>query len=273
MVELSRSFECVYVELGKSRDLRKQYGISFLDVVMLAPGGRELGRYQPEGIYKRGDPKALAAGMELALAETKRKGPGTIPLPAEGKELIGAQAPKWQPNIWLGGKALKLKDLRGKLVLMRFFTDTCPFCARSMPALEELYRKYKDQGLVVVGFYHPKLKGRTVDTVQKALKEWRVTFPVALDLDWKTLKRYWTAGKQRRATSASFLIDRRGTIRWIHPGPELHLLDEGANPEASTRAYRDLERAVQTLLAEKAGAKPAQKPAKKKSYCDSMTDK
>jgi hypothetical protein len=58
VIELSRSFECVYVEISKNSELAKQYLPGLLDVVLMGPDGRELARYAPKGIYDKGDPAA-----------------------------------------------------------------------------------------------------------------------------------------------------------------------------------------------------------------------
>ena len=179
----------------------------------------------------------------------------TIALPSEGQPLIGTAAPEWAENGWLAGGPLALGDLRGRVVLVRFFTNTCPFCAASMPALEGLHERYRASGLTVVGFYHPKPFGtdRSDDSVRALLDDWGVTFPIALDTEWSTLRRYWLDGGARLATSASFLIDREGTIRYLHPGPELHPDGAACNLDATecARHYRELEHAIRVLTAQR----------------------
>jgi thiol-disulfide isomerase/thioredoxin len=252
-VELSRSFECVYIEIGKHREIAKKLEVrSLLDVLFLTPDRQRLARYRPEGIREKGDAKALLVAMKQALSPPKAR---EIALPGEGRELIGTAAPAWCPDGWLVGKAMKLEDLRGKVVLIRFFTNTCPFCAASMPALQTLHERYAEKGLTTIGFYHPKPHGakRTAESVKRLLASWKVTFPIALDTRWKTLDRWWLSGKRRRATSVSFLIDRKGKIRWLHPGPELHPGKEGCNvdPARCNRSYSELEKAIGVLLEER----------------------
>ena len=76
---------------------------------------------------------------------------------AEGAALVGARAPGWETAEWLNGESLRLEDLRGKVVLVRWWTDTCPYCTRSAPALVEFHERYAERGLTVVGIYHPRL--------------------------------------------------------------------------------------------------------------------
>jgi thiol-disulfide isomerase/thioredoxin len=191
------------------------------------------------------DRAAIRDELAWALEETGRAKPRDIPLPAEGRRMIGQPAPERTPDGWLRESG----DLSGRVVLVRFFTNTCPFCAASMPALQGLHQKYQDRGLTVVGFYHPKPFGtkRSRESVEKMLDEWKITFPIALDTGWTTLNRTWLDAGPRSATSASFLIDRKGVVRWIHPGPELH---PGDHPECA-RDYAELEAAVEKLLSEK----------------------
>src|SRR5687767_10682308 len=75
---------------------------------------------------------------------------------SEGDELIGKPAPAWRELAWLAGGPLKLEALRGKAVLIRFWTVGCALCTRTAPALNEVWEKYRDRGLVVVGIHHPK---------------------------------------------------------------------------------------------------------------------
>lgn len=137
----------------------------------------------------------------------------------EGSELIGRPAPGWQLESWFNSAPLALEDLRGKVVLVRWFmSPDCPFCSATAPSLNLLDEKYRDRGLVVLGFYHHKsAEPLTPEAVKGYLAHYRFRFPVAIDPDWKTLKRWWL-DRERDWTSVSFLLDQRGVIRFIHPG-------------------------------------------------------
>lgn len=138
----------------------------------------------------------------------------------EGAELIGTNAPSWNVSEWLNSQPLSLEQLRGRVVLVRWWTGPeCPYCAASAPDLNALHERYQAKGLVVVGFYHHKSPTPlTRRHVEQLVKRYRFQFPVAIDQEWQTLKRWWLDGHDRAWTSVSFLIDREGVIRYIHPG-------------------------------------------------------
>ncbi len=140
--------------------------------------------------------------------------------PSEGIELIGTTAPQWDVIEWINSKPLSLDELKGSVVLVRWWTGPeCPYCATSAPNLNALYANYQPKGLVVLGFYHHKSPTPlTRQHVEELVKRYRFQFPVAIDPGWQTLKRWWLDGHDRRWTSVSFLIDQAGIIRYIHPG-------------------------------------------------------
>ena len=79
-------------------------------------------------------------------------------------------------------------------------------------------------------------------------------FPIALDMDWKTLRRYWLAKGRNRWTSVSFLIDKRGKIRYIHPGGEYYKEEDETRTEAQ-RDYDELKVTIEKLIAEPSQSK------------------
>src|SRR5215471_7939225 len=137
------------------------------------------------------------------------------------ENLIGAKAPQWEVGTWINSRPLTLKELRGKVVLIRWWTGPgCPYCIASAPILRDLDKRYRKKGLVVIGFYHPK-SARPVNgsEVEHLAKNLGMDFPVAVDAEWKTLNRYLLDEfPDAPFTSVSFLIDREGIIRYIHPG-------------------------------------------------------
>jgi peroxiredoxin len=167
---------------------------------------------------------------------------------AKADELIGKPAPEFRGLTWLGEHSLTVAGLRGKVALIRFWTDGCPYCAHTAPALNELHRRYGREGLTVIGIYHPKPPGpRSEATVAAAARRLGFQFPVAIDADWETLRRWWLSQGDHGWTSVSFLLDRQGRIRFIHPGGEYYP-GEGA----PGRDYEALRATIEHLLAEPA---------------------
>ncbi|MDB6108381.1 MAG: hypothetical protein JWR69_131 [Pedosphaera sp.] len=165
--------------------------------------------------------------------------------PAFGAEkLLGTKPSEWQVQNWLNSPALKLAELRGKVVLVRWWTaPECPYCRATAPALNEFYNRYHRRGLEVVGFYHHKGKELLkVPMVKEYADGFGFNFPVAIDTDWKTLHHWWLDRGSHDFTSVSFLIDRHGVIRHIHPGGEYVKGDKD---------YAMMKERIEELLAER----------------------
>ena len=91
---------------------------------------------------------------------------------------------------WYNSAPLKLADLRGKVVLVNFWTYGCVNCVNTLPHVTGLYAKYKDRGLVVVGIHTPEFPfERSASNVQAALKRHGITYPVAQDNDFADVER------------------------------------------------------------------------------------
>lgn len=177
--------------------------------------------------------------------------------PDSGAELIGRPAPPWLFQRWVRGGPLTLEQLRGKVVLMRFWTEECRFCAATLPAIEDLRRRYGDRGLVVIAAFHPpQAHAKHSDARIVAVAD-SLGFggPIACDQDWKTLDRWWLDGHpDRNWVSVSFLIDRDGIVRWVHGGGEYHPSDDPRHHRCDVK-FHELEAALEPLLAPPAVAK------------------
>jgi peroxiredoxin len=156
-----------------------------------------------------GKPRFLATPSEPEWKETKEAGPRPY--------LIGTQPPEWTPVEWLNSEPLKLADLRGQVVLVRWFTGPiCEDCVATAPALREFHERYSGRGLAIVGMYHHS--DPTLEEVQEIVAGYGFRFPVAIDRGART-RRLWCHGRSDYGyTSATFLLDRQGVIRHIHPG-------------------------------------------------------
>ncbi len=143
--------------------------------------------------------------------------------PDSGAELLGKPAPAWTFDRWVRGGPLSLAQLRGKVVLLRWWNEDCRYCRATLPALEQLQREHP-RDLVVIGVFHPKPPHPVSNAhIVGVASHIRFSGPLAFDGHWRTLNRYWLDGHPDRDwTSVSFLIDRTGTIRWVHGGGEYH---------------------------------------------------
>ena len=106
----------------------------------------------------------------------------------------------------LKGQTWNLDKIKGKVVLLRFWADWCPYCRYEMPVIEKYYRKLKGEGLVVLAV-NVKQSAQVAEAFTAQLD---ITFPVPLDPDGKIAKRYGVYG-----IPTNFLIDRQGIIREI----------------------------------------------------------
>jgi thiol-disulfide isomerase/thioredoxin len=175
----------------------------------------------------------------------------TLPASRGGQDLVGQPFPKLELNRWLNTPDGKPLDTAHSVTLYRFWTDTCPFCQATLPAVETLRKKYADAGLKVVAIYHPKPPHPVSDDViAAAATERGYHGAVAIDPEWTALKTAWMNHDRRAATSASFLVDRQGIIRFVHPGVQYFPSDKPDDVEAN-HDYELLDAAIAALLVEK----------------------
>ena len=218
------------------------------DGAMRLAGSRECVPCKCRKIALAGVLLALVFGSPIEVQSADRPpslaGVGRYSAPAtEGSDMIGHQAGRWEVRDWINSNPLTLEELRGKVVLVRWWTAPgCPFCEASAPALNEFSQRYGDRGLVVIGFYHHKSPTPlSVAHVKEQVRKLGLTFPVAIDPDWNTLRSWWLAKHDRGWTSVTILLDRRGVIRHVHPGGAFFKGESG---------YNSLQAKIETLLAE-----------------------
>jgi peroxiredoxin len=109
--------------------------------------------------------------------------------------------------------------------------------------LNEFQREFRERGLEVIGFYHHKSpEPLTDEAVKQHARRLGLEFPIAIDPEWRTLKQWWLDRGGERWTSVSFLLDRRGVVRHIHPGGQYVKGDED---------YVAMKSKIEELLAEK----------------------
>ncbi len=130
---------------------------------------------------------------------------------------------------WINSQPLKISDLKGKVVLVDFWTYTCINCIRTLPYVKDWYNKYKNDGFIVIGVHTPEFSfEKLTDNVTKFAKDNGITYPIAQDNNYGTWQafnnQYWPA---------EYLIDKNGKVRNTHFG-------EGN--------YDETEEAIQYLL-------------------------
>jgi len=115
---------------------------------------------------------------------------------------------------WFNSKPLKISDLRGKVVLVDFWTYGCVNCVNTLPRVTELYAKYRDRGLVVVGIHTPEFPfEHSASNVQAALKRHGITYPVGQDNESQTWNAY-----RNHYWPAQYIVDQNGKIVFQHDG-------------------------------------------------------
>src|SRR5215204_6196263 len=141
---------------------------------------------------------------------------------------------------WINSDPLTLQQLRGKVVLVDFWTYSCINCLRTLPHVKAWDRTYRHRGLVVLGIHTPEFAFEHVPgNVEGAVQRLGIHYPVALDNDYGT----WNAF-QNQYWPAKYLIDRQGHLRYYHFG-------EGE--------YDTVEERIRTLLGESAAMTPVAK--------------
>jgi thiol-disulfide isomerase/thioredoxin len=181
---------------------------------------------------------------ELARLRTVHHGVGTSAAASQdqtgGKLPVLGTAPEFTDNQqWFntpGDQPLTLRGLRGRVVLVDFWTYTCINCIRTLPEVTAWDRRYRDEGLTVVGVHTPEFPfEREAGNVADAIAQNNIEYPVAQDNEYGTWNAY---GNQY--WPAKYLIDAQGRVRYVHFG-------EGE--------YGETEAAIRELLAE-AGHRP-----------------
>ena len=165
---------------------------------------RLLDRLHPPGQQSpsTNDPMMTGNQQKQPVDLTATQGGGT-PMP----EISGATA-------WINSPAVTSEELRGKVVLVDFWTYSCINCLRTLPYIKAWNEKYKDSGLVVIGVHTPEFPfEKDESNVRKAVKDLGITYPVAMDNDYRIWRdfnnEYWPA---------HYFIDATGHIRYHHFG-------------------------------------------------------
>jgi len=219
-----RVFAALKRSLGIGEWLRRGLGVAVLAGVAAVAFGLDTGALsalsQGDSVWERKLLERLPPPVMPGRAAEASATPGNflraqasarprLMLPPQGAmpPLIGAVE-------WLNSPPLSAAELRGKVVLIDFWTYGCINCRNALPHVREWHRKYKDQGLVVIGVHSPEFAfEKNISNVKRALVDLQVPFPVAVDNNftiWRAFRNnYWPA---------HYFVDARGQIRFHHFG-------------------------------------------------------
>ena len=218
-----RAFSAMKSSLGAEEWIRRILGAAVLVGVLAVAFGLDRGiltrlslsstanleqhlldRLHPPGQQSpsANDPMMTGNQQKQPVDLAATQGGGT-PMP----EISGATA-------WINSPAVTSEDLRGKVVLVDFWTYSCINCLRTLPYIKAWNEKYKDSGLVVIGVHTPEFPfEKDESNVRKAVKDLGITYPVAMDNDYRIWRdfnnEYWPA---------HYFIDATGHIRYHHFG-------------------------------------------------------
>jgi thiol-disulfide isomerase/thioredoxin len=150
---------------------------------------------------------------------------------AEYASSESSAAPELSAGDWINSEPLKLDDLRGRVVLIEFWTFGCYNCRNTLPYIKGWDGRYRARGFTVIGVHSPEFdEERKIEHLRGQVASLGIMYPVVTDNDYETWKAY-----NVEAWPTTFLLDNQGRIRWKHVG-------EGG--------YDEAERLIQKLLAE-----------------------
>ena len=178
----------------------------------------------------------IVAGIVIGAALTYATGLAKLFLAPYGssteyKGSESATAPDLATGEWINSEPLKLADLRGRVVLIDFWTFGCYNCRNTLPIVKSWNDRYRPRGLTIIGVHSPEFDDeRKVENLRREITSLGIRYPVVTDNDYQI----WNAYKVE-AWPTVFLLDKQGRIRWMHVG-------EGD--------YKEAERLIQKLLAE-----------------------
>ncbi len=154
-----------------------------------------------------------------------------IPSGSIAEETKAPAAPEISSGSWINSEPLALKSLRGRVVLIDFWTFACYNCRNTLPAIKKWDAQYHDKGLTIIGVHTPELDYESnIDNLRREVAGLGIKYPVVTDNDYSTWKAYGV-----EAWPTLFVLDKQGRVRWMHVG-------EGA--------YDETEEVIKKLLAE-----------------------
>ena len=231
-----RVFAAMKRSIGAGEWIRRALGAAVLVAIVAIALGLDTGFLTNLSL---GSTTSLEQGLLDKLrpqqSTTAISGPSMMRAkPAGESEALPVEGPA--PSLdgaveWLNSKPLTTEQLKGKVVVVDFWTYTCINCLRAIPYVRAWAEKYRDHGLVVIGVHAPEFAfERNVDNVKKAIATLGIGYPVAIDNEYKIWRAF-----ENEYWPAHYFIDAKGQIRHHHFG-------EGD--------YDESEQVIQQLLAE-----------------------
>ena len=149
-----------------------------------------------------------------------------------GHPMVGKQAPELAKGNWINSPPLSLKDLRGKVVLLEFWTLGCFNCLNTLPHIKTWHGEYSNAEFAVIGIHTPEFdREKDLRILTWEVAHLGVKYPVLTDNDYTTWNRY-----NQQYWPVMYLVDKQGIIRYVQIG-------EGN--------YRETEQHIKSLIAEK----------------------
>jgi len=178
----------------------------------------------PNDAMMAGNNAMMAAGNQPAMSGSNAMMAGNQPATSGNNAMMAAGAPpatSTSPTVdlsgataWINSQPLNLASLRGKVVLIDFWTYSCINCLRTLPYIKAWNEKYKDSGLVIIGVHTPEFPfEKDESNVRKAVHDLGITYPVAMDNDYRIWRSF-----NNQFWPADYLIDATGQLRFHHFG-------------------------------------------------------
>lgn len=192
-------------------------GLLSLVFVLVATVGYAKG-WGPLGLLNVGVTRLAVGSSKIVSSDS---------LASESKSLT---APEFATGTWINSEPLTLKSLRGRVVLVEFWTFGCYNCRNTLPFVKQWHEVYGDKGLTIVGVHSPELVGeRKIENVRREVASLGIKYPVVTDNDYATWKAYGV-----EAWPTIFVLDKTGRVRWKHVG-------EGAYDETEQIIHKLLD--------------------------------
>ena len=244
-----RVFGAMKRSLGASEWIRRGLGVALLAGVAVIASGLDTGLLTRLSLTN-------TSKVEQALVDRIRPMPAAS-APTGALDLAALPVEGPMPSLdgateWINSPPLTAAGLRGKVVLVDFWTYSCINCLRSLPYVRAWADKYKDQGLVVIGVHAPEFAfEKQLPNVRQAVKDLHVDYPVAVDNDWTIWRAfhndYWPA---------HFFIDAQGRVRHHHFGEGEYAQSEAVIRQLLREAGHEVGTGMAQVAADGAQAAP-----------------